>query len=381
MNIKTIKKAEPRLETRYLSRLNIKGYGDDNLYPQRVSDIIDASAVGGECLSRYARFIEGNGFTSTSFSERVVNRRGDTADDLLHLVCGDLARYNGFALHLNYNAFGQVAEVQHIPFDWCRLGEEDATGYIGEVVVHRDWAQRGTASGKRIPINTENVERFKVYNPNPQVLAAQVAASGGIEKFGGQIMYVSGDAPMRYPRAKYDGVITELSTDEGLSNVKFRNVRNNFLATALIFTRRGQSAPDGDFAASGFAQDLAKLQGDTRSNLIAEVPLDATEEKPELLEFPTKNFDAAFKVTDESVVERIYCAFEQEPFLCIRNGKIGFSGTLIRDAYEYYSSIVNREQRIIERTFQKVFNSWYDPTINPGGSYVIEPLKFVSTDE
>lgn len=31
-----------------------------------------------------------------------------------------------------------------------------------------------------------------------------------------------------YPVGKGDRVATEMSTDEGLSNVKYRNVRNNF---------------------------------------------------------------------------------------------------------------------------------------------------------
>ena len=103
------------------------------------------------------------------------------------------------------------------------------------------------------------------------------------------------------------------------------------------------------------------FQGDETSNVLISLSIDNDEEKPEIVEFPTKNFDKDFDVTDKSVVERIYSAFEQEPFLCIRSGKLGFSGTTIHDCYAYYSSLVSKEQRMIERAFSKIFDNWHEP--------------------
>ena len=77
------------------------------------------------------------------------------------------------------------------------------------------------------------------------------------------------------------------------------------------------------------------------------------------------------------MVERIYSAFEQEPFLAIRNGKLGFSGDVIADAYTYYSLLVNKEQRTIERALAKVFANFKE-NINPGGDYSIKPLVYIA---
>lgn len=44
-----------------------------------------------------------------------------------------------------------------------------------------------------------------------------------------------------YPVGKGDRVATEMSTDEGLSNVKYRNVRNNFFPGAMVFTKRDRT--------------------------------------------------------------------------------------------------------------------------------------------
>ena len=129
MRVKDLqKKSKRRIDTSYIKRLNIQSYGDDNLYPQSLRMIIANSSTGSECAERYASFIEGNGFRDVFFSETVINRRGDTADDIHALVCQDVADYDGLALHVNYNIMGEIVEIHHVPFENCRLQEEDDNG-------------------------------------------------------------------------------------------------------------------------------------------------------------------------------------------------------------------------------------------------------------
>ena len=335
-------------------------------------DIVDASPTGTECLDRYERFIEGNGFEDEAFAALVMNRDGETADDLCQLVAADLARYGGFALHLNYNALGEVVEVQAVPFETLRLSEDDDAGYIGKVYYHPDWRGKRTRNGRTMRVNTESVRVFPIYTPSREAVLAQIMAAGGIEHYRGQIMYVRGSGSGIYPKPKYDSALTELSTDEGLSNVKFRNVRNNFLTAAILYTRKSMALDEshGAWSGSGYSDALAQFQGDETALNILEIELDVNEEKPVLEGFPTKNFDKDFTATEQSVVERIYSAFEQEPFLAIRNGKLGFSGDVVQDAYNYYSAICGKERRVIERAFAQVLQRWwglrnYDTTIAP----------------
>lgn len=94
------------------------------------------------------------------------------------------------------------------------------------------------------------------------------------------------------------------------------------------------------------------------------------------MDISSKNYDKEFTVTDASVVERIYSAFGQEPWYCIRIGKVGFSGDILEDAFEYYNSIVSKQQRMIERAFQKIFEHWYE-SVNPSNDFSVQPLKYV----
>lgn len=366
MNIQRIKKAPQRIDVSYLSTLGIKAYGVNNLYPQQAKAILDCSSTGAECCDRYARFIEGEGLVNAIIYDLELNHYGDTTDDILTAVAQDLANYGGFALHVNYDLNCKICEVQSVPFESCRLQEDDDSGYIAHIVTHPDWQGRTTRNGKVLKVSKDTITAFDRFNPDPNIVRAQIAASGGIEHYKGQIMWVSTAGRDRYPLPKYDRVLTDLSTDEGLSNVKFRNVRCNFLPSAFVITKRGQALNEDDAAkkaieARGFAEDLEMFQGDETSNVLISLSIDNEEEKPEIVEFPTKNFDKDFDVTDKSVVERIYSAFEQEPFLCIRSGKLGFSGTTIHDCYAYYSSLVSKEQRMIERAFSKIFDNWHEP--------------------
>lgn len=378
------KKSSRRLDANYSYALDIQTYGDDNLYPQTLRDIISASSTGSECSDRFADFIEGNGFNNELFSGYVVNRKGQTADDIHALVCKDVSLYNGMALHVNYNVYGDIVELHHIPFENCRLLEEDDNGYVAKIAVHPDWTGKKTHKGKAIRVTKENIDYIDVFNPVKEVVLAQIESAGGIEYYKGQALWVSMAGNNIYPVGKGDRVVTEMSTDEGLANVKYRNVRNNFLPSGMVITKKGTHTTFDENGkevedASGndsFSDMLVQLQGDTNSNKLLDVTLESDEEKPEFVPIVTQNYDKEFTVTDASVVERIYSSYGQEPWYCIRIGKVGFSGDILEDAFEYYNSIVSKQQRLIERTFERLFRYWYE-VANPSNDYSVQPLKYV----
>lgn len=384
MNVKTIKKPQRRIDTSYVSRFKMQAYGYDNLYPQNLARITDASGTACLCLNRYARFIEGYGFDSDILAAATMNHQGDTADDILRNAASDLARFGGFSLHVNYNVLGQVSDVHHVPFENCRLEEADGKGYVAHVLLHPDWEQRKTRSGKRLLVNEKNIERIDIFNPDPETVRRQIENAGGIDSYKGQVLWCSMDGRFTYPTASYDAAITEISTDEGLGNVKMRNVRNNFLVSCMLITKKGIPKIDenGDEVDSGQMisdEDLLQFQGDEKTAKILAVEIENEEDKPEVVAFPSRNFDKEFSVTDASVIERIYAQFHQELFYAIRIGKLGFSGQVMQDAYEYYAGEVTTEQRFIERAFKRILAAWHDPVLQ-GVNPVLQPLKYISSE-
>ncbi len=383
MNVKTAKKPQKRIDVNYELRFKMQRFGNDNLYPQNIVDITNASGTAKLCLSRYEKFVEGYGFNNEVFSDWKVNRDGTTMDDLLKSVAGDLTRFGGFALQINYNVLGQVTEVNYLPFEQCRLEETDDAGVVSHILTHADWKGEKTKNGKRLFVTESNIIRFPVFNPDPTVVMKQIENCGGIENYKGQVLWLSMDGKFQYPIPIYDAVITEISTDEGLGNIKYRNVRNNFLVSCMLVTKKGLPHVDDNGVEVEQKmisdEDLRQFQGDTRGSKIMVVELENDEDEPKVVPFPARNFDKEFTVTDESVVERIYSQFHQELFYSIRIGKLGFSGAIMRDAYEYYAGEVTNEQRFIERAFAMLFANWFDK--NMPQDFSIKPLKYISADK
>ena len=384
MNINNVQRARKRFDTSYLSNLGIQSYGKDNLYPQRMYDLIRCSANGGTCCDRYQTFIEGNGLNNTDFSEYEVNRMGQTVDDIYRLVAQDMALFHGFALHVNYNMMCQIVEVTHVPFMQCRLEEETEDGKVIHIMIHPDWTGKKTRSGKPIRVSKENIKKIYTFNPRKEVVLSQIVASGGIERYTGQILWFSMDGKWDYPVPIYDKVVTCLSTDEGLDNVKYRNVRNNFLTAGMLVHKKGTTLGIDDNGKpiepnekSDISESLNIFQGDENACAIMDVTIESEEDEPKFVRFETNNFDGKFEKTEDSVTSRIYSAFGQEPWYRIRYGSLGFSGEILSEAYEYYNSYVSKERRAISRALKRIFDNWYE-LANPSNDYEVQPLVYVS---
>lgn len=386
MNVKNAKKPAARIEVNYASRFKMQTYGDDNLYPQNLMAITSASGTAELCINRYAKFIEGFGFKNEALANYYLNRDEMTADTLLHSVANDLAKFGGFALHVNYNVLCQIVEVNYLPFEQCRLEEEDDAGIVEHILVHPDWRGRKTKSGKIYQVTEKTISRIHVFNPNPDVVTSQIIEAGGIEQYKGQVLWCSMDGKNQYPTPIYDAIITDISTDEGLGNIKNRNVRNNFLVACMLIAKKGLPKVIGNDKDGNpieeerqmiADEDLVQFQGDTNGSKILYVELEDDEEEPKVVQFPTKNYDKEFTATDASVIERIYAQFHQELWYSIRIGKLGFSGDVMEDAYQQYAGEVTNEQRFIERVFVRLFQYWHDDLLK-NADFTIQPLKYIS---
>ena len=209
-----------------------------------------------------------------------------------------------------------------------------------------------------------------------------------------QILWYSMDGRFKYPTPIYDGVVTCMSTDDGLDNVKYRNVRNNFLMAGMFIHKKamqlgidpntGMPTKDNE-ETSGISESLDIFQGDENACAIMDVTINQDEDFPEFKAFEAQNFDKKFETTEKSTEERIYAAFNQEVFYCIRTGKLGFSGTVVDDAFAYYNSCVTRERDEIAKVFKKVF-SRFAPSLNDGNpicpteDYSILPVQHISNE-
>lgn len=384
MKVTRLPKADSSLDLRFLRQLGVKSYDADNLYPQNALSIVAASKTGYGCLSRYIDYIEGRGIASEALAAMRVNLNGETLADLHSLVSADLATFEGFAIHVNYNVDGRITDMHHVPFEHVRLTEPDAEGVIRQVALHPDWSGQLTRNGKPVRVTEKNVDYIDVFNPTPEVVLSQMLEAGGPQYYKGQILYYSREGHLQYPRAKFHSVLTDLSTDEGLSNVMLRNVRNNFLPAGVFVRLRGAGQPVTDESQEqAYSDDLLALQGDTESVNIMEVTVGTKEEIPEFLTMRGNNYDKDFTNTSAETKDCIYSAFGQEGWLAIRNGKVGFSGTLVADVERDYAKRCIKAQRPLSRAYVSILSVWADalPALPDMETLKVLPLVDLTTPE
>lgn len=390
MKLKNLPKTGPALETRHLRNLNIQAYDADNLYPQNVRSIVLNSKTGNGCLERYADYLEGRGLASEPLAGYVVNLDGETLSDIHGQVADDLAMHDGFALHVNYDITGSIVSLHHLPFENLRILEPDEDGIVRQVAVHPDWTGRLTRNGKPVKINEDNVDYIDIFNPDPDVILGQMQKAGGPQYYKGQVLYYSRTGHMRYPYARFHSVLSDMSTDEGLSNIMNRNVRNNFLPAGAFVRLKSQGAPySGDDADSEpqvdseeYADDLAALQGDEEALKILDITVETKDELPEFINMQGNNYDKDFTATAAEIKDCIYSAFGQEGWLSLRNGKVGFSGTLVTDVESDYAKRQIKTQRVMSRCYAAILAHW-KPGILPAeptmDNLTVIPLVDVNT--
>lgn len=382
MNVKSVKEPEKRLEVPNINNLGIQAYNYNNLYPQDIKAIVANSESGASCLNRYIQFIQGNGFKEVAFAETILNAMGDTADDILHQVADDLGAFDGFALHINYDVFGKIVEVYHIPFENCRLCEDDEQGFVSKVAVFPDWSGTKRRANKQLRPTKETIDYIDIFNPEQEFVQNQMKEVGGVDKYKGQILWVSSAGKQQYPKAVYDCVVTQMSTEEGLSNIAYRNTRNNFNPSGMLITKKGMNVSSDSeefgYEDGSIAEEVAKIQGDINTNKILHVEVEYDEEVPQFVNFQGANYDKDYSVTSDAACEKIYAAFGQEAWHRIRKGSLGFSSEVLIEAYENYSTITGVQRRMIERAFDKIFSHWHK-TVSTR-DFTIEPLKYISSE-
>jgi hypothetical protein len=180
-------KTAPRVERNvYITSKKIKGYGQNNDYPQKVLEIINSSGTGRTCMDIYVKFVQGDGFTDQSLATTILNSNNEQANSLLNKSAKDLKNFNGFATLVKYDGMVQPVEYFNVPFENCRIEVNNKGEYTGRIAVYSDWTG---LTGKLF--RQANVKFINLYDPLK--VESEMIEAGGPENYLGQILYYTAD--------------------------------------------------------------------------------------------------------------------------------------------------------------------------------------------
>ncbi|MDR1544957.1 MAG: hypothetical protein LBS50_11270 [Prevotellaceae bacterium] len=364
---------EKKSESRNDKSLGIQTYGESNDYPQQVMNLLAASCTGGSCYSNYRKFVTGKGFADLNIYGKKINRQNHTLDYLLEQITNDLAMFGGFAMHVNYNANFKVSEVQYIPFEQVRFEKLNENGEFNRVALHPDWARQFTALRKW---KKDDICFINFFNPDPEIIAMQVENAGGWAKYKGQVFYFSNEGDKCYPLPIFNDVLTDMNTEEAISNLTNRNATKNFFPAGMLINKRQRA--ESEEQESETERSLLEFQSSKNACKIFYVEVESDEEIPEFVPFRATNYDKEFSVSRDSAKDNIGRSFNQPPILRSENIGGNFGADLMKNAYNYYNSVTENERIILERNLTAIFTHWWQPFEM---NFKITPLSYNYSEE
>lgn len=346
-------------------------YDSDNAYPQRTAAILEASQTGVACANLFSQFIEGRGFEDEGFYQSIINRKGQTVDQLLRLISRDYARHGYFALHIGYNMLYEIDSLTRIDPRYVRLGLPDSNEYSAKVAVYNDWARDNYKVIKR-----QKIDYIDTFNPafaQVQKERAEMAE----EYWQGQCFLYTGEE-QAYVKAPHDPVLVQMETEALIAKGRRAKFKNGTSVRQILALPHVISEAERKALASALSKQKGP-EGDTLTILEGAAYMDANGAgtMPQMYSVDhTKGPDEMHSMDAADVRRDIIRTYNQPPILHGDFKDNGLSSAdQIQNAFDYYNQFTIRARRVMEETFSRLIPLFkYD--INPSGEYSILPLQF-----
>lgn len=372
-------------------------FGEGNVFPNKLLEVAEDSVTAGACIDVITEFIQGNGFNDEALADFVVNRDGETMDDILGQVAENIATFQAVTLHFGFNGLGQISSIRSVSGEAFRFGTPDDRGNInyGGIFPFLD--------NPYYKDKKEKHTRCPLFDPRPEVVLDQMYTVGGIDKYYGQLMY----APIGKRKGGFYVVptwyrgIKDIQTEAKLSNYDFQSVANGFSVSGFVvgleddvdddedeieeeeggpnpFRDRQREHQQAQRSNNDLVSQIESLQGDEEAGSVLVVTY-KTKEQVDAFKFAnTTGADLAdrYNATNDRVPTRIARSFNvpNELVNIRRQGGIMFSPEEYRFAAQLEQGKQNRIQRKLEQMFRRIFQYWHEPV--PFDDFTIENLSY-----
>jgi hypothetical protein len=199
-------------------------YGDDNLYPEYLLELLRGSATHNAIVQNKINLIYGEGLKALGLntadtariSEFIKNKFSDeNLNEILHKCIFDFVVFGGFALEVIYSNDGtKISQVEHVDFSTIRSGKKNEEGVVESYYISPSWERRYIVKNKPIRIDAYN-EGVK---SEKQLLYVKP--------------YFAGNS--YYPLPSYVGAINYIYVDVQTSIFHLNNIKNGMSPSMIV---------------------------------------------------------------------------------------------------------------------------------------------------
>jgi hypothetical protein len=322
-------------------------YGYNNLFPQHLITLYYNSPIHNALTNSIAYMIEGQG-------------TGTILDNALQGIAFDLKLQGSFCAEVIWSMdFTRVVQINHLPFENCRLAydkeEDDVTG----IFYSKDWANTRSKKGK-----PEFIPAF-----NPSIAQEQPR----------QVIYAHGmmAGSSYYAKPDYFGALNyvELSYQMGLYHVN--NILNGLFPSFIINFLNG--IPQKEEREAIRREWETRLSGASNAGKFLMTFNEDPSRAPQIESFPLSDADKQYQFLSEETAKQIMVGHRVvSPLIHGIRDTTGFGSNkdeMLVGLEIFNNQVIKPYQRIIERVFTPILgeiniemNSPFDPEV-----VVVEP--------
>ena len=331
-------------------------YGEDNLYPEKLIEMYDSSAMHHTAIQAIKDGIFGEGIEL--IGTEYINTQGETIDDIFEKITLDYTIYQGYSLNVIWNKEGTaIAEIYHLPFANVRSGKKNEEDEVEEYYYSSDWSN--LRKYKEIPYRAFDSMDNKSDNAS-------------------QIFYYFNYTPGNdvYPLPAYVAASNDIVLDAKVSRFHVNNISNGLAPSLFIKMRNGIPTPESRREVYKEIEDT--FSGEENAGRFF-LSFSDPENAPEVTPIEAAN-DDYYITLENRISTRILSAHRitSPALLGISNGS-GFSSVAdeILVAYSHFeNTVVEPKRKKITQSFGYILKlAGYNVNINVIPNTIIEDYE------
>jgi hypothetical protein len=331
-------------------------WGIANLFPQRIVEMYNGSAVNHSCILARVDGIVGKGLYSEN--EGAQNKLAfanpyESWDEVFTKAALDYVLFGGFSLNVIWNRAGdKIAEVYHVDFSTIRSGKKNELDEITEYWYSTRWELYNARKKQYRPI------RFPAFNPK-ETLGEDAS----------QIFYYWDYQPGNeyYPLPSYVGALNDIEIDRKLSLFHAANLTNGLTPSMFISMRNG--IPDKDTRDKIYREMQESYAGAGNAGRFFLTFSDTAETAPEITPLNLTN-DQYYLQLEQRISSRVLTGHRiSSPLLLgIRdaggNGLGSNSQEVLMSYNHFINTVVKPDQKTIVKQLDKMMSYVGYPNAN-----------------
>ena len=321
-------------------------WGDKNYYPEYLAELYENCTTLRSVIKGVVDYAAGNdAVTKKSLQGRYMNKKGQTAFEVVRSLAWNYAIYGGFALQVIRDRVGNVAEIYPVNMRFLRSDKENEVFWYSE-----KW--KGTNGS----VKTVKYPKFMKESKEPS-----------------SILFIKGDVSTTYPQPLWAASVKAAEVERSIDEFHLNNINNGFMGSYIVNFNNGE--PTDEIKEEIERKFNEKFAGKNNAGRIMFSYNSSKDTAATLQKMEVADYGEKYETLAKHCEQTIFKAFRANPNLFgMATESNGFNS-------EEYDSSFALFNRTVIAPIQALIIDAFDKVLGMENSLTIVPFTLISEEE